>query len=121
MRASRKREREDWESFRITFDDDEVVKKPMAVAAPPSQPLIAITAKALVENPSRLEHYVKNMPQEYLFSMLDVIASGCNLSPMAALLQNNNYFWYLVLQRRMAEGFHARVDYKTMVGKAYGL
>lgn len=114
MSVSRKRERsdDDFLPFQITFDE---CKRPTIV-----QPL-AITAQALVDNHQRLTSYVNNMPQEYLIAMLDVIASGCNLTPMVQLLQHDNFFWYLVIQRRMREGYYAKVDYKKMVFMNYCL
>ena len=77
----------------------------------PTNPTAVATARALVENHTRLEHYVNQMPFEYLLSLVQ----GTNTpTAMSCLLQESSYFWYLALRRC---SFRDGVNYKQMVAK----
>lgn len=77
-----------------------------------TSPAAVATAKALVENHKRLEHYVNQMPFEYLLSLVQ----GTNTpTAMSCLLQESSYFWYLALKRC---SFRDGVNYKEMVAQA---
>ena len=77
-----------------------------------TSPAAVATAKALVENHTRLEHYVNQMPFDYLLSLVQ----GTNTpTAMSCLLQESSYFWYLALKQC---GFRDGVNYKEMVAQA---
>ncbi|MBX9636217.1 MAG: hypothetical protein K2Q45_01545 [Nitrosomonas sp.] len=73
-----------------------------------SHALVA-TAKAIVENPKRLEHFVSNMPASHLKSL---VQGTHDVTPMTMMLYESNLFWYFALKRC---AFKKWCNYKHMV------